>query len=297
MFFYSNYSANQTKIARIFPMHRGKVSAQEDQKMSFASAYVAKSADENGVIPFDASDDAVWRDLMAQQLPGVTRQMARPWLDGLARLGLPKDRVAQPVEVSQVLQDTTGWQVEPVPAVIGFARFFDMLSRRVFPAASFLRSRADFNYVKEPDIFHEIFGHAPLLTDARFADFSQAIGRAGARADKQDYVWLIRLYWFTIEFGLTRENGVLKALGSGLASSPTELSASLKDPQVERRPFDVIDILRTPYRIDIHQPLYYVLDNLDDLFALAERDLNADIRRARQLGLFQPLYPAKDKAS
>ncbi|HGG06144.1 MAG TPA: phenylalanine 4-monooxygenase [Aliiroseovarius sp.] len=265
--------------------------------MSFSSAYRAKSADQNGFIPFDSSEDAVWHDLMAQQMPGVARHMARPWLDGLARLDLPLDRVAQPVDVSAVLRAATGWQVEPVPAVIGFARFFDMLSRKTFPAASFLRSRADFNYIKEPDIFHEIFGHAPLLTDPRFAEFSQAIGRAGARAEKQDYVWLIRLYWFTIEFGLTRENGQVKALGSGLASSPTELSASLLDQNVERRPFDVIDILRTPYRIDIHQPLYYVLEDLDDLFALAGRDLNADIQQARQLGLFQPLYPAKSKAS
>ncbi len=264
--------------------------------MPKTTAYQAKPAGPDGRIPFDAAEDSVWRDLMARQMPMVARHMARPWLNGLARLGLPRERVAQPVEVAARLRELTGWSVEPVPAVIGFARFFHMLSRKVFPAASFIRRREDFDYITEPDIFHEIFGHAPLLTDPRFAAFSQTIGRAGMAADRGDYAWLIRLYWFTIEFGLTREAGALKALGAGLASSPGELVASLSGP-AERREFNVIDILRTPYRIDIHQPIYYVLDDLDRLLALVGRDLQADVARARALGLFAPTYPEKSKAS
>jgi len=265
--------------------------------MGKPTAYQAKPNDPDGLIPFDATEDAVWRDLMARQLPMVQRHMARPWREGLARLDLPKTRVAQPAEVSARLRELTGWRVEPVPAVIGFARFFDMLSRKVFPAASFIRRRADFDYITEPDIFHEIFGHTPLLCDPRFAAFSQAIGQAGVAVDKADYAWLIRLYWFTVEFGLTREAGTLKALGSGLVSSPGELRASLTDDRVERRAFDVIDVLRTPYRIDIHQPIYYVLEHPDALLALAERDLGTDIRTARTRGLFAPTYPPKHKAS
>ena len=172
-----------------------------------------------------------------------------------------------------------------------------MLANRTFPAASFIRSRQDFDYIKEPDIFHEIFGHGPLLTDPRFAGFSQAIGRAGQRADKGAYSWLIRLYWFTIEFGLTVEDGQIKALGSGLASSPTELPWSVGSPIPQRRAFDIIDILRTPYRIDIHQPVYFVLDCLDDLFAAAERDLLSDVALAQSRGLFAPLYPPVPLAS
>ncbi len=257
------------------------------------TTYSAKSADVDGQIPFDSSEDRVWHDLMARQMPLVARYMTRPWRDGLARLDLPRDRVAQPVEVSRHLQALTGWRVEPVPAVIGFQRFFDMLSRKVFPAASFIRRRRDFDYITEPDIFHEVFGHVPLLTDPRFAAFSQAIGRAGMAADRGDYVWLIRLYWFSIEFGLTRENGVLKALGAGLASSPGELRASLESRSAERRGFDVLDVLRTPYRIDIHQPIYYVIEDLDMLFTLAERDLAQDVKQARMLGLFAPTYPPR----
>lgn len=265
--------------------------------MSKTSAYVAKTPDAQGHIHYTEDENAVWRDLVARQRPAVAAHMARPYLDGLARLGLPDDRVPQTGEVSAVLRPLTGWRVEPVPALIPFGRFFSMLADRAFPAASFIRARKDFDYIKEPDIFHEVFGHTPLLTDPRFAAFSQAIGKAGAQAEPKDHSWIIRLYWFTIEFGLTREAGRLKALGSGLASSVGELPWSVSEDGPERRPFDVIDILRTPYRIDIHQPLYYVLEDIDDLFAAAERDLLADVRRAQGLGLFAPLYPPVQQAS
>lgn len=263
--------------------------------MPKSTEYAAKVADDRGFIAYDAEEDAVWRDLMAQQLPAVRDRMASPYLRGLDLLDLPQDRVPQCPEVSAKLGALTGWRVEPVPALIGFGRFFGMLADRTFPAASFIRKRKHFNYIEEPDIFHEIFGHTPLLTDPAFAAFSQAIGAAGTCCDKADYAWLIRLYWFSIEFGLMREDGQLKALGSGLASSVTELPWAISG-QAEQRPFDVIDILRTPYRIDIHQPVYFVIDDLDDLFAAARRDLLADIAQARALGLHAPKYPPKTAA-
>ena len=261
--------------------------------MSKISAYAAKLPDEAGRIDYSAEDNTVWRDLFAQQLPNVQKYCAKAYLDGMERLSLPQNRVPQCAEVSDLLRPLTGWSVAPVPALIGFERFFGMLAARQFPAASFIRNRADFDYIKEPDIFHEIFGHTPLLSDPRFAMFSEQIGKAGVRADARDHVWLIRLYWFTIEFGLCREAGQIKALGSGLASSPTELPYSVNSPDAARQPFDIIDILRTPYRIDIHQPVYFVLDQLDDLQKVAERDLLADVATARGLGLFAPSYPAK----
>ncbi|MEP7118453.1 MAG: phenylalanine 4-monooxygenase [Acidobacteriota bacterium] len=262
--------------------------------MPATTAYEAKIPDQFGRIAYTPEEDLVWRDLCLQQVPNVHRHSARAYLDGLAYLDLPRDRVPQCPDVSEKLRARTGWEVVPVPALIGFKRFFAMLAAKQFPAASFIRSRKDFNYIEEPDIFHEIFGHTPLLSDPRFAGFGHAIGQTGLKCAKEDYSWLIRLYWFSIEFGLTRENGVIKALGSGLASSPTELPWSVSENGPERRPFDVIDILRTPYRIDIHQPVYFVIDNLDDLFAAAERDLQADIAHARSLGLHAPKYPAKE---
>lgn len=261
--------------------------------MPISTAYQAMLPDANGHISYSAADDAVWRDLYARQVPAVRRHAAAAFLDGLDRLSLPADRVPQCTEVSARLQDLTGWQIMPVPALIPFGRFFSLLSQRIFPAASFIRSRRDFDYIEEPDIFHEIFGHTPLLTDPRFAAFSQVIGETGLRADKADYPWLIRLYWFSIEFGLIREQGRIKGLGSGIASSPTELIWAVTDPTPERRAFEVIDILRTPYRIDIPQPVYFVIDSLDQLFAAAGRDLLADIAEARRLGLHSPTYPPK----
>lgn len=265
--------------------------------MGKVSKYTAKTPDRTGYIDYSADDDSVWRDLVARQDPNVARYSAKEYLDGHRKLNLPRDRVPQCTEVSQTLQKLTGWSVQPVPALIGFAQFFEMLSNRTFPAASFIRSREDFDYIEEPDIFHEIYGHTPLLTDIRFADFSQAIGKVGLKCRPSDYSWLIRLYWFTVEFGLIWQEGEIKALGSGLASSPTELIYSVGDSVAQRKPFDVIDILRTPYRIDIHQPIYFVLNDADQLFDAAKRDLLADIRFAQRLGLHPPAYPPKQEAS
>ena len=147
--------------------------------MPKSTEYEAKQPDADGFIAYTPEEDAVWADLVARQMPAVRRDMARPYLDGLAKLDLPTARVPQCPEVSERLRDLTGWRVEPVPALIGFGRFFGMLADRTFPAASFIRKRKHFDYIEEPDIFHEIFGHTPLLTDPAFAAFSQAIGQAG----------------------------------------------------------------------------------------------------------------------
>lgn len=264
--------------------------------MAKTSSYIAKTPDQLGMIQYSATEDTVWRDLFAAQLPNIQKHSAPEYLVGFDKINLPSDRVPQCAEVSETLRGLTGWRVTPVPALIGFGKFFGMLANREFPAASFIRARHDFDYIKEPDIFHEIFGHTPLLTDPRFAMFSQAVGRAGLKAEAKDYAWLIRLYWFTIEFGLTQKGGVIKALGSGLASSPSELQYSVNSNVPERREFDVLEILRTPYRIDIHQPIYFVLEDVDTLFQAAERDLLADVHQAQSLGLFVPGYPPKEAA-
>lgn len=265
--------------------------------MPKSTDYIAKTPDETGLIHYTAEEDLVWSDLVEAQWEAVQTHMAQPYLEGLSKLDMPRDKVPQCADISKVLMRETGWQVAPVPALIGFKTFFGMLGDKTFPAASFIRSRKDFDYIEEPDIFHEIFGHTPLLTDDRFARFSEAIGKAGQGIETSSYSWLIRLYWFTIEFGLTYENGALKALGSGLASSKTELPHAVVSGDPAIRPFDIIDILRTPYRIDIHQPVYFVIEDLDDLFAAADRDLAADIAVAQSKGLFDPLYEPQLEAS
>ncbi|CAD0183995.1 Phenylalanine-4-hydroxylase [Ruegeria sp. THAF57] len=265
--------------------------------MSKSTKYVAKVADARGHIAYTPEEDVVWADLYAAQEENVQRYMAQDYLDGLARLDVPKTSVPSCAAISERLLDLTGWRVQPVPALIGFKTFFSMLADRVFPAASFIRSREDFDYIEEPDIFHEIFGHTPLLSDPRFAAFSQAIGKAGVKAGAKDYSWLIRLYWFSIEFGLRRQNGQIKALGSGLASSPTELVYAVESDIPDRDPFDVLTILRTPYRIDMHQMGYFVLNSPEDLFEAADRDLLADVRQAQALGLLPNKFPEKVTAA
>ncbi|CUI71759.1 phenylalanine 4-monooxygenase [Cognatishimia activa] len=263
--------------------------------MPKSTKYVAKIPNEQGFIDYTPEEDAVWSDLYAAQIDAVEAHMARPYLDGLKKLNMPQSKVPQCPDISEALTRETGWKVQPVPALIGFDKFYGMLADRTFPAASFIRSREDFDYIEEPDIFHEIFGHTPLLTDPRFAEFSNAIGKAGLKAEKKDFSWLIRLYWFTIEFGLTRENGELKALGSGLASSKTELPHAVLSNEPTLRAFDIEDILRTPYRIDIHQPIYFVIEDMDELFAAADRDLMVDIKAAQAKGLFALVYPTVEK--
>jgi phenylalanine-4-hydroxylase len=160
-----------------------------------------------------------------------------------------------------------------------------MLANRQFPAASFIRSAQQMDYLEEPDIFHEILGHAPLLSDPGYAGFVQAYGAVGRRAKPEDRIWLARLFWFTVEFGLIQTDAGVKAFGAGIVSSREELAYSVDDPGAERRAFDVIDILRTPYHIDILQPVYYVLESLEQLFEIAQLDLMPLIQKARTLGL------------
>lgn len=147
--------------------------------MPKSTEYEAKTADADGFIAYDAEENGVWNDLITRQLPAVDKHMAQPYLKGLQLLEIPTDRVPQCPDISEKLGALTGWKVEPVPALIGFGKFFGMLADRTFPAASFIRKRKHFDYIEEPDIFHEIFGHTPLLTDPAFAAFSQAIGKAG----------------------------------------------------------------------------------------------------------------------
>jgi phenylalanine-4-hydroxylase len=261
--------------------------------MKTTSRYQAHQPDAQGMIPYSAEEDAVWQTLFSPQQARAKHYCSRVFTDGLALLALSPQRIPQCAEVSLRLQQATGWSVTPVPALIGFDRFYQLLSARIFPAASFIRSRDELEYLQEPDIFHEIFGHTPLLAHPQIAEFSHHIGVLGTKARPQDHVWLARLYWFTVEFGLIREQGELKALGAGLASSASELPYAIKSPQAKRQPFDLMDVLRTPYRIDIHQPQYFVLEGLDQLYDLISTDVLGAIHHAQALGLHAPLYAPK----
>ncbi len=263
--------------------------------MGKSSNYEAKVPDEHGIIAYSEEENQIWSELYERQMQIIPGRVCTEFLDGLEALELPKDRIPQPTEVSEVLRDKTGWEVAPVPALINFDRFFKLLSERKFPAASFIRTRSEMKYLQEPDIFHEIFGHTAMLTHEAFADFTQAYGKAGVDASHKERVLLARLYWFTVEFGLLNAGDGVRIYGGGIASSPGETLYAVESPEPIRRPFDPVDALRTPYRIDIYQTVYYVLDRLDDLFELAGEDLIGLIRKARALGEFEPTFPPKTK--
>ncbi|MBA6341712.1 phenylalanine 4-monooxygenase [Colwellia sp. MB02u-10] len=260
--------------------------------MAKASKYVSKVADEHGHIAWSAAENKIWQALITRQLSTVQNTACDEFIAGLSKLNLPLDRIPQLEEVSQVLRAETGWSCEPVPALIGFGEFFRLLSEKKFPVATFIRSEEEFDYLEEPDIFHEIYGHCALLTNPSFANYTQAYGMMGLNASKEDRVFLARLYWFTVEFGLLDTPKGLRVYGGGILSSPTETEYALHDKNVERKPLDVLDVLRTQYRIDILQPVYFMLtkvSDLDEVRKLSVEDIMVLVEQAKKIGL----HPAK----
>ncbi|MBV2128061.1 phenylalanine 4-monooxygenase [Arsukibacterium indicum] len=263
--------------------------------MSKTSQYVSRQSDDTGTIAWSAEENQIWHELITRQLGVIKGKACDEFLAGLEKLQLPTDRIPQLEEVSKVLRAETGWECAEVPALISFDKFFELLANKRFPVATFIRSREEFDYLQEPDIFHEIFGHCAMLTNPAFAEFTHMYGKLGLAASKQDRVFLARLYWFTIEFGLLNTKDGLRIYGGGILSSPGETMYALESAKPERKAFDVVDMLRTPYRIDIMQPIYFLLNNIDDLFDVAHLDIMALVEQAKALGLHAPRFEPKQK--
>ncbi len=255
-----------------------------------ASTYIAHTVDEHGYAPYTASEDEVWQTLYTRQLPIVQPRACDEYLRGLDLLNLSKNKIPQCPDVSRVLQAETGWSLAPVPALIPFEQFFSLLANKQFPAATFIRRREELDYLQEPDIFHEVFGHCPLLTNKAYAEFTHTYGKLGLKATPEERVMLAKLYWFTVEFGLLNTNKGIKAYGGGILSSASETVYCVESPIPVRKPFDVIDVLRTPYRINILQPVYFTIDSFDALFQLVELDLISLVHEALALGMHEPLF-------
>jgi phenylalanine-4-hydroxylase len=156
--------------------------------------YVAREPDAQGFIHYPPEEHAVWNTLITRQLKVIEGRACQEYLDGIDKLGLPHDRIPQLGEINKVLAATTGWQVARVPALIPFQTFFELLANKQFPVATFIRTREELDYLQEPDIFHEIFGHCPLLTNPWFAEFTHTYGKLGLAATKEQRVYLARLY-------------------------------------------------------------------------------------------------------
>lgn len=262
--------------------------------MAKSSSYESKIPDANGIIAYSEEENAVWRDLMRRQAKILPGRVCEAYLDGLAMLELPEDRVPQLAEIDRRLDEISGFGVAAVPALISPREFFRLLAGRKFPAATFIRRREDFDYLPEPDVFHEIYGHCPLLSHRVYANFLQRYGEVALETGKRDIWMLQRLFWFTVEFGLISTADGLRIYGAGIASSAGESPYSLESDVPERRPLDPVTVFRTPYRIDIFQTVYYVIESFEQLFELVNRDLVPLMDEARRLGQLPPTFPPKE---
>jgi phenylalanine-4-hydroxylase len=255
--------------------------------------YKAKKPDASGYIHYTEEEHHTWNTLMCRQRQYVQNKACEAFFEGLERLQFPLDRIPQLDEVNQQLSKSTDWQVVAVPALINFDRFFNLLANKRFPAATFIRTPEDLHYLQEPDIFHELFGHCPMLTNGACADFTARYAKLGVNAPPFIQKMLARLYWFTIEFGLIETPAGLRIYGGGILSSIGETEYSLWDPTPERKPFDTLAVLRTPYRIDIYQTVYYILHDFNQLYDITQVHIEQCIADAKRLGEFPPTFPPK----
>jgi phenylalanine-4-hydroxylase len=215
---------------------------------------------------YTAEDHATWDTLFARQSKLLPGRASEAYLRGLDVLKLSRPGIPDFEELSERLMNLTGWQVVAVPGLVPDDVFFDHMANRRFVAGNFIRRPDQLDYLQEPDVFHDVFGHVPMLADPVFADYLAAYGRGGQRALGMDALkYLGRLYWYTVEFGLVREDGDLRIYGAGIVSSFSESRFALEDPSPNRIGFDLARVMRTEYRIDDFQQNYFVIPSYEDL--------------------------------
>ena len=215
---------------------------------------------------YTPQEHALWDRLFARQAQMLPDRAVAEFMNGLDVLRMTRPGIPDFDELSERLMKLTGWQVVAVPGLVPDRLFFDHLANRRFVAGRFLRTPDQIDYLSEPDIFHDVFGHVPLLANPAFADYMQAYGEGGLRADGLGAIdRLARLYWYTVEFGLVRQGDDLKLYGAGIVSSHGESIYALDDPSPNRLGFDLKRLMRTRYRIDDYQQSYFVIDSFEDL--------------------------------
>jgi phenylalanine-4-hydroxylase len=218
---------------------------------------------------YTEENQETWRVLYDRQMAYLANNASEVYLRGARSINLVRDHIPYlegPQSVNTFLMPLTGWQSKAVPGYLPAKAFFACLARREFPTTIVIRSRESIDYLPEPDIFHDIFGHVPLHADPTFADFLQTYGKAAVSTDDPHHTErLSRLFWFTVEFGLIREGGRNRLYGSGLISSPGESAHALDSKDVDRRPFDLETVCNTSFEIDHYQPILYVLESFDQL--------------------------------
>ncbi|MBY6218826.1 phenylalanine 4-monooxygenase [Qipengyuania aquimaris] len=226
---------------------------------------------------YDSEDDAIWDDLFKRQMEMLPGRAATAFMEGTEKLDLGRGGVPEFGKLSEELDKLTGWSVVPVPMLIPDHVFFWHLANRRFPAGNFIRTRETFDYIQEPDVFHDVFGHVPMLTDPVYADYMQEYGKAGWKAMRYNRLKALgSLYWYTVEFGLIEEKpGDIRAYGAGILSGPTEVVYSVEAESPNRIMLNVDRVMRTDYVISDLQPTYFVISSFEDLYRqTVERDFD-----------------------
>jgi len=222
---------------------------------------------------YTSAQHATWRHLYERQTKMLRGRACAEFISGLAAAHLDEAGIPHFGRLSEKLHKLTGWTVVAVPGLIPDAAFFEYLANRCFPAGQFIRRADQVDYLQEPDIFHDVFGHIPMLAHPVFADFMQAYGAGGLRSLSFDCLpQLARLYWYTVEFGLIATKEGLRIYGAGITSSYAESVYALDSPIPSRAPFDLHRVMRTPYCIDRFQDIYFVVDSFDNLLAETYQD-------------------------
>ena len=238
---------------------------------------------------YSEGEHAVWRLLFERQQKLLVGRACDEYLDGLGALGVAAGGIPDFRRLSDVLESATRWQIVAVPGLVPDAVFFGHLARRRFPSTCFIRRPDQLDYLQEPDVFHDICGHVPLLMNPVFADYMQAYGEGGLKAQGLGHLQrLARLYWYTVEFGLIATPAGLRIYGSGILSSAGESVYCLDDPRPHRLSFDLRRVMRTRYRIDRFQETYFVIDDFAQLFEATRPDFTPIYREIASLPDLDP---------
>jgi len=238
---------------------------------------------------YGPAEHAIWRMLYERQAKLLPGRACDEYLAGMKALPIGAKQIPDFRRLSDILMRRTGWQVVAVPGLVPPEVFFDHLANRRFPAGQFIRRPDQLDYIEEPDVFHDVFGHVPMLMHSVLADYLQAYGKGGLRAQRLGALeQLSRVYWFTVEFGLVAQDDGLRIYGAGIVSSFAETQFALEDKSPNRLKFRLSRVMRTRYRIDDFQESYFVLDSLGDLLHLAELDFAPLYQAAKDLPEIEP---------
>lgn len=238
---------------------------------------------------YSTAEHATWKTLFERQTQLLPGRACDEFVQGMRDLPIGPEQIPDFRRLSEVLMKRTGWQVVAVPGLVPDEVFFEHLANRRFPSGQFIRKPHELDYLEEPDVFHDVFGHVPMLMNPVIADYIQAYGEGGLRAQRLGKLaQLARVYWYTVEFGLVQQADGLRIYGAGIASSYTESVFALDDASPNRIRFNLERVMRTHYRIDDFQESYFVIKHLDELLSLAQIDFGPIYERVQGQPEYEP---------